>query len=149
MLSMPAEFEQFHWMVDMVQNVDMGLVVLDKEFTIQVWNGFMTHHSGKQAGDVIGKTLFEVFPEIPEHWFRLKAKPVYDLGCRSFITWQQRPYLFKCRNVRPITQQADFMYQNITLNPMRNPTGQVKSLFLSIEDATSEALASLMIKENH
>lgn len=29
MLNMPAEFEQFHWMVDMVQNVDMGLVVID------------------------------------------------------------------------------------------------------------------------
>lgn len=65
---------------------------------------------------------------------------MYDLGCRSFITWRQRPYLFKCRNVRPITQQAEFMYQNVTLNPMRTPTGEVKALFLSIQDATAEAM---------
>ncbi|MEZ9269015.1 PAS domain-containing protein [Vibrio splendidus] len=142
MLNLPAEFEQFHWMVDMVQNVDMGLVVINRDFQVQVWNGFMTHHSGKQSHDAIGKSIFELFPEIPEEWFRLKTKPVYDLGCRSFITWQQRPYLFKCRNVRPVTQQADFMYQNVTLNPMRSPTGQVNSLFLSIQDATAEALVS-------
>ncbi len=134
MLALPAEFEQFHWMVDMVQNVDMGLIVINRDYNVQVWNGFMTHHSGKQAHDVIGKSLFEIFPEIPVEWFKLKTKPVYDLGCRSFITWQQRPYL--------LTQQAKFMYQNVTLNPMRTPTGAINSLFLSIQDATSEALVS-------
>lgn len=142
MIGLPAEFEQFHWMVDMVQNVDLGLVVLDTDYKIQVWNGFMTHHSAKQAHEVIGKTIFEVFPEISKEWFIIKAKPVFGLGCRSFITWRQRPYLFKCRNVRPITQQAEFMYQNVTLNPMRAPTGEVKSLFLSIQDATAEAMVS-------
>ncbi len=40
MLNLPAEFEQFHWMVDMVQNVDIGLVVINRDFQVQVWNGF-------------------------------------------------------------------------------------------------------------
>ncbi|MCG7495599.1 PAS domain-containing protein [Vibrio sp. Of7-15] len=141
MASMPAEFEQFHWMIDMVQNVDVGLIVLDKDFTIHVWNGFMTHHSGIQPHDAMGKTLFEVFPEIPEQWFRAKTKPVYELGCRSFLIWRQRPYLFHCRNVRPITQQVQYMYQNVTMNPMRTPTGEIKSMFLAVEDATAEAIA--------
>jgi hypothetical protein len=42
-----------------------------------------------------------------------------------------------------VTQQADFMYQNITLNPMRTPTGAINSLFLSIQDTTAEALVVL------
>lgn len=141
-MSLPAEFEQFHWMVDMVQNIDMGLLVLNKENQVQVWNGFMTHHSGIQAHDAVGQSLFGLFPEISPTWFALKTKPVYELGCRSFITWQQRPYLFKCRNVRPITQQTPFMYQNVTINPMRTTTGVIKSLFLSIQDVTAEALAA-------
>ncbi|PMH44552.1 diguanylate cyclase [Vibrio sp. 10N.286.49.B3] len=142
MLNLPAEFEQFHWMIDMVQNVDMGLIVIDEDYTVKVWNGFMTHHSGRLSSEAIGHSLFELFPEIPQEWFTLKTKPVYDLGCRSFITWQQRPYLFKCRNVRPVTQQADFMYQNVTLNPMRNPSGKINALFLSIQDVTTEALTT-------
>ena len=141
MFTLPAEFEQFHWMVDMVQHVDVGLVVLDREFTIHVWNGFMTHHSGIQSNEAIGKKLFEVFPEIPAEWFAAKSKPVFELGCRSFLTWRQRPYLFKCRNVRPITQQAPFMYQNVTLNPMSSPKGEVNYLFMAVEDATAEAMA--------
>ncbi|KOO11630.1 diguanylate cyclase, partial [Vibrio xuii] len=71
MLSLPAEFEQFHWMVDMVHNVDLGLIVIDRAHNVQVWNGFMTHHSGIQPNDAIGKSLFELFPEIPQDWFKL------------------------------------------------------------------------------
>ncbi|MGF1726172.1 PAS domain-containing protein [Photobacterium nomapromontoriensis] len=141
MSSLPAEFEQFHWMVDMVQHVDIGLVVLDRDFTVHVWNGFMTHHSGKQAHEVIGKNLFEIFPEISREWFIAKSKPVFELECRSFLIWRQRPYLFKCRNVRPITQQAPFMYQNVTLNPMVSTRGHVDYLFMAVEDATAEAMA--------
>ena len=141
MNGIPAEFEQFHWMVDMVQNVDIGLIVVDKEFNIHLWNGFMTHHSGKQSHHVMGKSLFDIFPEINDAWFKAKSKPVFELGTRSFIIWRQRPYLFRCRNVRPITQQSEFMYQNVTLNPMRSTTGEIKSMFLAVEDVTAEALA--------
>ncbi|OCH14806.1 MULTISPECIES: PAS domain S-box protein [unclassified Aliivibrio] len=146
MNGIPVEFEQFHWMVDIVQNVDVGLIVVDKEFTIHLWNGFMIHHSGKQSHDVMGKSLFTVFPEIHEDWFRAKSKPVFELGTRSFVIWRQRPYLFRCRNVRPITQQSEFMYQNVTLNPMRSTTGEVKSIFISVDDVTPEALAEKLNK---
>ena len=36
---------EFHWMMDMLQTVDVGIVVLDKSFSVQVWNGFMESHS--------------------------------------------------------------------------------------------------------
>lgn len=136
-----GEFEQFHWMLDMVQNIEMGLIVMDRDFNIQMWNGFMVHHSGHQPQQVKGKSLFSVFPEINEAWFRAKSRPVFDLKCRSFVVWQQRPYLFRCRNVRPITGQAEFMYQNVTMNPMANTRGEVNYMFVSVADVTAEALA--------
>lgn len=135
------EFEQFNWMVDMVQNIDMGLMVVNRDFNIQMWNGFMVHHTGKHGNKVNGRSLFDVFPEIQEEWFRAKCRPVFELKCRSFVVWQQRPFLFKCRNVRPITGQAEFMYQNITLNPMLNLRGEVQNMFISVADATMEALS--------
>lgn len=141
MEQMPSEFEQFHWMVDMVQNVDIGLIVLDRDFHIHLWNGFMTHHSGKVAEEVLGRSFFDIFPEIDLDWFKSKTKPSFELACRSFLIWRQRPYLFKCRNVRPVTQQADFMYQNITINPMLSTSGGVNYIFLSIQDVTTEVLA--------
>ncbi|MBE1276582.1 PAS domain-containing protein [Enterovibrio baiacu] len=135
------EFEQFNWMVDMVQNIDMGLIVVDRDFTVHMWNGFMVHHTGKHPNKVQGKSLFDVFPEISEAWFRAKCRPVFELKCRSFVLWKQRPYLFRCRNVRPITGRAKFMYQNVTLNPMVNLRGEVQHMFISVADVTGEALA--------
>ena len=34
------EIREFHWLMNIVQNLDVGLVVLDKEYKVQVWNGF-------------------------------------------------------------------------------------------------------------
>ncbi len=77
------EFEQFNWMVDMVQNIDMGLIVVDRDFTIQMWNGFMVHHTGKHPNKVQGKSLFEVFPEIPEPGSALNAVPCLNSSAEA------------------------------------------------------------------
>nr|WP_086937947.1 PAS domain-containing protein [Thaumasiovibrio occultus] len=140
MQEMPIDFMQLQWVVDIVQNIDAGIIVVNKEGEIHMWNGFMTHQTGKQASEVLHRSLYEVFPEIDREWFDAKARPVFSLGCRSFITWQQRPYLFRCRNVRPITQQAEHMYQNVTLAPIKGTTGKIEHMSLFIQDVTNEAI---------
>lgn len=40
------EILEFHWMMDMLQTVDVGIVVLNRKFEVKVWNGFMEAHSG-------------------------------------------------------------------------------------------------------
>ena len=74
---------EFHWMMDMLQTVDVGIVVLNRQFKIQVWNGFMESHSGMLPSDVRDKSLFDLFPTIKEDWFTQKSKPVFDLKTRS------------------------------------------------------------------
>ena len=120
-----AEFKEFHWLMEMIQTIDVGLVVLDREYSIQVWNDFMANHSGKLPHEVIGKNLFQVFDSIPESWFRHKVDSVFLLKNRAFTTWEQRPYLFKFKNYRPITGTAEFMYQNITLIPLMSVDSRV------------------------
>ena len=41
-----TDIKEFHWLMDMLQTIDVGLVVLDKEHNIKVWNSFMESHSG-------------------------------------------------------------------------------------------------------
>ncbi|WOD09215.1 hypothetical protein [Marinomonas sp. GJ51-6] len=36
----------FHWMFDMLHHIDVGLVVLNTKYEIQLWNSFMENHSG-------------------------------------------------------------------------------------------------------
>jgi PAS domain-containing protein len=135
------EILEFHWMMDMLQTVDVGIVVLNRDFEIKVWNGFMEAHSGKLPSDVRDKTLFSLFPDISENWFRRKAKAVFELRTRAFMTWEQRPYLFKFRNFRPITGTEPFMYQNISLSALVSATGTVDHVCMMVYDMTDAASA--------
>ena len=135
------DIKDFHWLMDMLQTIDVGLVVIDHDYKIQVWNGFMANHSGLSADKTMEKNLFELFKEIPERWFRRKAESVFVLKNRAFTTWEQRPYLFNFKNYRPITGPAEFMYQNITLIPLASLTGEVGHVGVIIYDVTDIAVS--------
>lgn len=52
-----------HWMHDLAAQ---GIVTTDSELTVVEWNHWMEEHTGKPAGDVIGKNLLDLFPELRE-----------------------------------------------------------------------------------
>ncbi|MBA6389171.1 diguanylate cyclase [Colwellia sp. BRX10-3] len=133
------ELNELHWMMEMLHTIDVGLVVLDRDYNIQIWNGFMENHSGLLPREVKGKLLFELFDEIPEDWFRRKAESVILLKNKAFTIWEQRSYVFKFNNYRPITGTADFMYQNTTFIPLMSTTGQVSHVCLLVYDVTDNA----------
>ncbi|MGD8572558.1 MAG: diguanylate cyclase [Gammaproteobacteria bacterium] len=144
------DIKEFHWMMGMLESIDVGLVVLDRQYNVHVWNGFMANHSGVAAGDIIGKNIFENFSEISQDWFKRKSEPVFLLGCRSFTTWEQRPYLIKFKNYRPITGPSDFMYQNVTLIPLTALDGEVSHVGIIVYDVTDSAVnSSELERANH
>lgn len=141
------DIREMHWFINMLQALDVGLVVLDRNYQVQVWNSFMENHSGLRPNKVIGQQLFALFPDIAESWFRRKAESVFHLGSRAFITWEQRPFLFRFKNYRPITGAAAFMYQNVTLVPLASLDGNVDHLGLIIYDVTDMAVHKLELQQ--
>jgi len=81
------DINELHWLLDIVQNIDVGVVVLDLDYRIEVWNSFMENHSGRILSEVSQQSLFAVFAEIDEAWFRAKAESVVLLGTRAFSIW--------------------------------------------------------------
>ncbi len=74
-----SQLNELHWLMEMLHNIDVGLVVLDKEFTVQIFNGFMENHSGLLPREVKGQVIFDLFDEIPRDWFTRKAESVFLL----------------------------------------------------------------------
>jgi PAS domain-containing protein len=126
----------------------VGLVIIDLEMNIKVWNGFMENHSGLLAHDVTNKKLYELFDEISEQWLKQKINTVCLLKNKTFTTWQQRPYLLKFKSYRPITGSATYMYQNITFLPLSDLTGNITQICLTIYDVTDVATSKLLIQES-
>ncbi len=125
--------------MDMLQTIDVGLLVLDREYKVKVWNSFMESHSGLTPRQTKDKNIFELFSEIPKDWLIHKTNSVFMLKNRSFMTWEQRPYLFKFKNYRPITGTEPFMYQNITISPLVSTDGEVHHIAIIIYDVTDIA----------
>lgn len=139
---MPAQFDitELHWLLDVVQSIDVGVVVMDREYRIDVWNSFMENHSNLGAEEVAGRTLFDIFPEIERNWFSRKVETAVMLGTRAFTIWEQRPNLVHFKSYQPITGLADEMYQNVTILPLRSINGVSDHVCLIIYDVTSVAV---------
>ncbi len=134
------DIQDLHWLMDMLQSIDVGLVVLDQNYDVQVWNNFMENHSGLSSAQSLGKNLFDLFPDVSKEWFYRKVKSVFMLKSHSFSNWEQRPYLFKFKNYRPITGSTEFMYQDVTFIPLVSTSGEVTQIGLMVYDVTNTAI---------
>jgi len=134
------DLKEFHWLMAIVQSIDVGVVVLDREYRIEVWNSFMENHSGRQPSEVHLQPFFSVFPEVDEEWFRHKLETVALLGTPGFTIWEQRPYLVRFKSYQPITGLEDHMYQNTTLMPLRATNTEVGHICVIIYDVTDVAI---------
>ena len=139
-MSNSIELKDIHWLVDMVQNIDVGLIVLELDLKVKVWNGFMENHSGLIAAHVVDKDLTDLFEELPLTWLKQKINSVCLLKNKAFTTWEQRPFVFKFKSYRQITSSAEFMYQNVTFLPLTDITGKVTQVCMIIYDVTDVAL---------
>lgn len=144
---MSDEAFSFNLAETVVKWVDVGIFVLNKNFEVQLWNNFMAHHSGRATEDIVGKNLFEAFPDLPKPWFSKKVNAVFLLNNFAFVSWENRPFLFRFAHNRPITGGADHMYQNCMLLPLKAEQGKPEAVCVMVFDATDTAIAQNLLKE--
>ncbi len=118
-----------------IDRVGFGIFVLDRSMNVLMWNRFMGDHSGLAAEQVVGKSIFDSFPELPRAWLARKVESVFHLGSFAFSSWEQRPYLFKFDHDRPITGGVDFMQQDCTFMPLTRGR-DVIAVCVTISDVT-------------
>lgn len=140
MSDLDEDISEMHLLLGIIQNLDVGLVVLDRNYRIKIWNHFMRNHSGISPATLTDKNLFEVFPELPVQWLQKKLDTVFLLNNRAFSSWQQRPYIIRFNSYNPITGRSDIMYQNMTIFPLTGISGEVEHVCLMLHDATDAAL---------
>lgn len=141
---------ELHWMGSLIQTLDVGLVVIDRDYRIKMWNSFMENHSGRDASAVMDQILFDCFPAIPQAWFKNKIDTVFLLKNRAFTTWEQRNKVFDFKGYRPITSTADFMFQNITLIPLGAAEGrEVEQVGIIVYDVSDIATTKAALENSN
>ncbi|MDR7120526.1 diguanylate cyclase [Rheinheimera soli] len=118
-----------------LEQLNSGVLVVDEQLKLVYLNSFLQRHSSVQLSDAKGKSLFQVFTDVPEAWLRRKFASVLELQSPSFSSWEQRQYIIKLPHLRPVTSSSQYMAQNCTMLPLKDPEGR-RYVCLLIEDAT-------------
>lgn len=129
-----------HLLDFVVDRLEVGIFAIDAEMRLVLWNRFMANHSGMSAEEVIGRPLFECFPELPQKWLEKKIRNVFLLKNYAFTSWEQRPYLFRFGHNRPITGGVDAMQQSCTFLPVKDAADNVEHVCVTIFDYTDSAI---------
>lgn len=144
-----TEISDFHWTMQIIGDLDAGLIVVDKAYRVYAWNSFMQSYSGISADKIIGKVLFDVIEGLPESWLRKKVDASFKLNSRGFSCWEDRPYLFKFKNFSPISNGLREMRQNITFSPLTSVNGEVSHVSLVINDVTDIAKNKIHLMDSN
>jgi diguanylate cyclase (GGDEF)-like protein len=145
-MSAAGDITEIHRMMTLLQGIDVGLVVVDPDYRVTLWNGFMENHSGQTANHVLGRSLFELTPDTPESWLRQKLDAVFAMDIQAFTTWEQRPFLFRFKNYRAVTGMAELMYQDISFMPLKGLSGEVEQAAIMVYDVTDVAENKLKLE---
>ncbi|WP_206019659.1 sensor domain-containing diguanylate cyclase [Pseudomaricurvus alkylphenolicus] len=132
---------EIHWLMNMLTNMDVGIVVFDRQGQVIVWNHFMENHSGISSTEIKEQgSLFDVYPIFKERWLQNKIDSALLLDCEMFVSWEQVPHLFDFAAYRPVTGSATKMYQNITVNALKDASGEASYISMMVYDVSDVAV---------
>ncbi len=129
----------------LLDHVDVGMFVLDRNCRFQARNRLMATHSGVAAQKVVGHNLFDCFPDLPREWLVRKVETVFLLNGHAFSSWEHRPYLFRFAHDRPVTGGIDCMRQNLTLMPVKDGADEVVAI--TLHDVTDVSIYQTRLNE--
>lgn len=113
-----------------------GLLVVDRNLSIVVWNAAMERTSGIRSCDLVGKQVFAVFPFLVETGEDQVLRDVLEGRSASS---RDRPFRFES------TRKSGFYDAHYA--PWRGPNGEILGCISVMRDITEAKAASLQIRE--
>ena len=123
----------FYQVIDMV---DIGLVILDRDLRVRHWNRWMQLHCAIPPDQIIGNSVCDVFPNLKRPRFLNNCKAVFAFGNFCFFSQKLHRYLFPFKPISSFDSDFEFMQQSCTMGPLRNEKGDVDYLFIAVHDVT-------------
>ncbi len=126
--------------------LNMGVVILDSQYSILEWNRWMEIHSGISHEDIEGTILFNHFPQLSNTAFIRGFKSVLKFGNYVYFSQKLHNYLFPFRLTGQYSQYYDYMQQSCTLTPIKGEDGKTEKVVLSVNDVTESVFLERSLK---
>lgn len=122
-----------------LDTVNIGIVVLDRELTVKYWNRWMESHSGISSQKIIGASIFDFFPTLKNQKFLRGCKSVLAFGNFSFFSQKLHRFLFPFKLDSSFESRFEQMQQSCSMGPLRGEDNTVTALYLTVQDVTELA----------
>jgi len=106
----------------LVEQVGVGLIILDQELRIQYWNAFIGRSSGKSLEQARNQPLVSVFPEADTPRLQKMLEQARDQGRQVYTQWKDDPYLIHLP-FSPSGKPGALMLQSTLFFPFRTADG--------------------------
>ncbi len=120
--------------------IDTGIVVFDRDFKVSYWNRWMSTHSHLDGEAVLGRSLFEHYPSLKNARFLRNCQSVLTFGSSAFFPQDPYCFLFPMKPIGLFCPEFEFMQQSCTIGPIRNEIGEISALFITVRDMSEVAV---------
>ena len=128
------------------ESLELGVVLLNSEERVVIWNNWMEIRSGVEATKAIGQKFNDIFPEANEGRYLTSIRQALTVGLSSVISHTLNKY--------PLPLYHNFINQNQAKNSLSQmiqikPTfiGTEKCCLVQIFDVSSSVSRDLMLRE--
>ncbi|MFZ6046432.1 ATP-binding protein [Pseudomonas sp. CR3202] len=89
----------------LVEQIEVGVIILDRNLRILHWNDFISQRSGKSLAPARGQPLTGVFPEADTPRLGKMLAQAREQGVHAYTHWREDPYLIQlpCSPVGQVT----------------------------------------------
>lgn len=119
-----------------LEMLNLGVVVLDSDCIVRHWNRWMVLHSEIPSETIVGRSVFEFFPNLKTPRFIRSCKAVLAFGNFSFFSQKLHRYLFPFKPVSSFGVTIEYMQQSCTMGPLRDEDNSINHIFLTVQDVT-------------
>ncbi|MFH1993349.1 MAG: diguanylate cyclase [Pseudomonadota bacterium] len=120
--------------------VNVGIVILDKEFKVYKWNRWMETYGKIPAEKIVGASLFTFFPDLNTPSFRRNFKAVTTFGNFAFFSQNLHGHLFPFKATNTLGTDIKYMQQNCTMGPIRDENNIINYVYIMVHDVTEIAV---------
>jgi PAS domain S-box-containing protein len=119
--------------------VDVGIILLDRQTRIVIWNEWVARVTRAPAPAVLGRSLFDVFPDLRDTRLPIDIEDCFQAGSSSLLTHSLNSLL-------PLRGESDEeLLHNIIVRPVISRESQ--HCLLQINDVTSSVTRERVLRE--
>ena len=120
--------------------IDIGLLVLDKDCRVQYWNRWLASHSGIHFNKIEGALLFDFFPHLNNKKFLRNFEAILTFGNCYFFPRKLYDYIFPFKPSSNFANEIDYMQQNCVMGALRDDNNEIEYVYMTVKDVTETHL---------